>query len=63
MINFIGSVPAIADLAAVADCHVHDYGKAFKEGRKVGHATVRSVDSNSLQRRLAEISALMAADN
>ncbi|MBC55008.1 MAG: 5-(carboxyamino)imidazole ribonucleotide synthase [Gammaproteobacteria bacterium] len=63
MINFIGSVPAIADLAAVADCHVHDYGKAFKDGRKVGHATVRSIDSAILQRQLAAISVLMAAGN
>ncbi len=62
MINFIGSVPAISGLAAIADCHVHDYGKAFKEGRKVGHATVRSADSETLRRRLAEIEALMVAD-
>jgi len=63
MVNFIGSVPEIARLAAIADCHVHDYGKAFKDGRKVGHATVRSVDSDTLHRQLDEISLLMAADN
>lgn len=64
MINFIGSVPAIAELAAIADCHVHDYGKAFKDGRKVGHATVRSVDSESLHRQLTAVRVLaMAGDS
>lgn len=63
MVNFIGIVPGIAGLAAISDCHVHDYGKAFKEGRKVGHATVRSADEDTMQQRLNEIRALMSADN
>jgi len=63
MVNFIGSVPEIARLAAIAECHVHDYGKAFKEGRKVGHATVRSVDVETLHHQLDKIRALIAADN
>ena len=58
MINFIGEVPAISKLAAIADCHPHHYGKAFKPGRKVGHATVRCADSASLQSRIAEVQAL-----
>ncbi|HDZ10379.1 5-(carboxyamino)imidazole ribonucleotide synthase [Pseudohongiella sp.] len=62
MVNFIGSVPDIAGLAAIDDCHVHAYGKAFKEGRKVGHATVRSTSAQAVQRQLGEIRALMAAD-
>lgn len=63
MVNFIGSVPGIAGLAAISDCHVHDYGKAFKAGRKVGHATVRSADEDTMQQHLNEIRALMSADN
>ncbi|MEX2335242.1 MAG: 5-(carboxyamino)imidazole ribonucleotide synthase, partial [Pseudohongiella sp.] len=63
MINFIGSVPGINKLAAVADCHVHDYNKAFKDGRKVGHATVRSVDADTMRRQLGKVKALIAADN
>src|SRR5690606_31481152 len=35
MVNFIGSVPELAQLAAIDDCHPHHYGKAFKPGRKV----------------------------
>lgn len=60
MLNFIGEVPPIAKLAAVADCHPHHYGKAFKPGRKVGHATLRCADSATLSSRIAEVKALMS---
>ena len=40
MVNLIGGVPALADLAAIEDAHVHLYGKAPRPGRKVGHVTV-----------------------
>jgi 5-(carboxyamino)imidazole ribonucleotide synthase len=40
MVNLIGDVPALADLAAIEDAHVHLYGKAPRPGRKVGHVTV-----------------------
>lgn len=63
MINFIGTVPDVAGLAAIADCHVHDYSKAFKDGRKVGHATVRSADADTMHRQLSAIKALMAVDH
>lgn len=58
MLNFIGEVPPINQLTAIADCHPHHYGKAFKPGRKVGHATLRSANSASLQARIAEVRAL-----
>ena len=60
MLNFIGEVPAVAQVAAIDDCHLHHYGKAFKVGRKVGHATVRSADRATLQRQIAEVQALIA---
>ena len=59
MVNFIGEVPPMAVLAAIGDCHPHHYGKAFKAGRKVGHATVRSADMASLRARVAEVEALL----
>jgi len=62
MVNFIGRVPDIARLTAIADCHVHDYGKAFKQGRKVGHATVRSANVNAMHRQLNAVRALMVSD-
>lgn len=59
MLNFIGEVPAVAAVTSVADCHLHHYGKAFKAGRKVGHATLRCADPASLQQRIAEVQALI----
>ena len=55
MINFIGSVPDIEKIVALEECHLHHYGKAFKSGRKVGHATVRCQSAEQLQVRLAQL--------
>src|SRR5699024_8816602 len=59
MLNFIGSIPAAAEVLAVADCHLHDYSKAFKAGRKVGHATVRSRTAEQLQQQITELEKLL----
>lgn len=59
MLNFIGSIPATADVLAVADCHLHDYSKAFKTGRKVGHATLRSETAQQLQQQIVELEQLL----
>lgn len=59
MLNFIGEVPAVERVLAVPDCHLHHYGKAFKTGRKVGHATLRCTDRAHLQARIAEVQALL----
>ena len=60
MLNFIGSVPPVAKVIAIDDCHLHHYGKAFKVGRKVGHATLRSKDRATLDRQIAALEALIA---
>jgi 5-(carboxyamino)imidazole ribonucleotide synthase len=60
MVNFIGSVPAVEQVIAIEDCHLHHYGKAFKVGRKVGHATLRSQDMASLERQIGQVQALIA---
>ncbi|HEY6610816.1 MAG TPA: 5-(carboxyamino)imidazole ribonucleotide synthase [Pseudomonas sp.] len=59
MLNFIGSVPEVSKVVAIDDCHLHHYGKAFKAGRKVGHATLRSKDLATLKARIAEVEALI----
>jgi len=59
MLNFIGEVPAVSDVIAIEDCHLHHYGKAFKAGRKVGHATVRSKDRKTLDRQVKQVEALI----
>ncbi len=59
MVNFIGAVPDIAQLAAISDCHIHHYGKAFKDGRKVGHATLRCVNRTILEQQLKKLQSLI----
>jgi 5-(carboxyamino)imidazole ribonucleotide synthase len=59
MLNFIGEVPPVDKVAAIADCHLHHYGKAFKAGRKVGHATLRCKDLATLEARIREVEALI----
>ncbi len=59
MLNFLGEVPAVEKVTAIADCHLHHYGKAFKAGRKVGHATLRCKDMATLKARIAEVEALI----
>lgn len=39
MVNLIGHAPIAADLLAVRGARIHLYGKAPREGRKLGHAT------------------------
>jgi 5-(carboxyamino)imidazole ribonucleotide synthase len=59
MLNFIGSVPAVDKVIAIDDCHLHHYGKAFKVGRKVGHATLRSADRATLDRQITAVESLI----
>lgn len=40
MVNLIGAVPDPARVLAIPGAHLHDYGKAPRPGRKVGHITV-----------------------
>ena len=42
MLNWIGEMPAAEPVLSDACGHWHDYGKAPREGRKVGHATFRA---------------------
>lgn len=44
MLNFIGDMPDARALLGVPGAHWHDYGKAARVGRKVGHATLRADD-------------------
>ena len=48
MINLIGSMPERAPLLALSALHWHDYGKAARPGRKLGHVTL--IADNALVR-------------
>jgi 5-(carboxyamino)imidazole ribonucleotide synthase len=55
MINLIGSVPDSADVLAIADAHLHLYGKSPRPGRKLGHVTVHAGSKKELVERLAAL--------
>lgn len=59
MVNFIGTLPALADILEQPGVHSHFYGKAERPGRKVGHATVRAADEKTLEARLHRLLRLL----
>src|SRR5690606_15153556 len=62
MLSFIGEVPPVAKVIAIEDCHLNHYGKAFKAGRKVGHATLRCPDRATLDRQITAVESLIVRD-
>lgn len=48
MLNWIGAMPDAVAVLAQPGGHWHDYGKQPRDGRKVGHATLRSDDAAQL---------------
>ena len=61
MVNCIGGMPDHAAVLAVPGAHLHDYGKAPRRGRKVGHVTVVAHDAAALEPTLARVQELVAA--
>jgi 5-(carboxyamino)imidazole ribonucleotide synthase len=55
MLNCIGTMPDRASVLAVPDAHLHDYGKAPRSGRKLGHVTLRARDEKTLTERLESL--------
>src|SRR3954469_21980729 len=46
MVNCIGVMPSRDAVLAVPGAHLHDYGKAPRSGRKLGHVTVVAADED-----------------
>ena len=59
MLNWIGELPDAHAILDESDAHWHDYGKSPREGRKVGHATVRARDDATLASSLQRIGAAL----
>ena len=55
MLNWIGEMPNAETVLQENGGHWHDYGKSAREGRKVGHATVREDRVDQLAKSLAQI--------
>jgi 5-(carboxyamino)imidazole ribonucleotide synthase len=57
MLNWIGAMPEAGPVLRDPQGHWHDYGKTPREGRKVGHATLRADDAAALAEALARVGA------
>lgn len=55
MLNWIGAMPDPLPVLAQAGGHWHDYGKQARDGRKVGHATLRDDDADALASALLQV--------
>lgn len=55
MLNWLGAMPDPAPVLAQASGHWHDYGKQSRDGRKVGHATLRDDDAAALADALEQV--------
>jgi 5-(carboxyamino)imidazole ribonucleotide synthase len=55
MINLIGELPDAKQVLAIPSAHLHLYGKEPREGRKLGHVTVRAPSAEMLKSRFASL--------
>lgn len=58
MVNFIGEMPALTDVLKIPGAHYHDYGKAARPNRKLGHATLVCKTRKELMSRLKKFPGL-----
>jgi 5-(carboxyamino)imidazole ribonucleotide synthase len=58
MVNCLGVLPLRDAILGVTGAHLHDYGKASRAGRKVGHVTVTADSVEERDRRLAAVRAV-----
>ena len=62
MLNIIGHIPSREKVLAVEGAHLHLYGKAPTEKRKVGHVTLVGRSQVDLERGTAVLDALVTQD-
>jgi 5-(carboxyamino)imidazole ribonucleotide synthase len=62
MVNCIGALPDPRAVLAISGAHFHDYGKAPRPGRKVGHITITAGTIDELRERLAQVTGLPGTD-
>ncbi len=55
MLNWIGTMPDPVPVLSQVAGHWHDYGKQSREGRKVGHATLRDDNADALATALQQV--------
>lgn len=62
MLNWIGELPDATPVLAEPRAHWHDYGKAPRAGRKVGHATLCASGPAEMADRLARVARALGRD-
>ena len=62
MLNWIGAMPDAAPVLGEPGGHWHDYGKQPRDGRKVGHATLRADSREALRTALARVGAALGRE-
>jgi 5-(carboxyamino)imidazole ribonucleotide synthase len=62
MVNCVGTLPDPTELLRIPGAHLHDYAKAPRPGRKVGHVTVVASDDDALDDRVARVRELQIDD-
>jgi 5-(carboxyamino)imidazole ribonucleotide synthase len=55
MLNWIGAMPDANAVLREPGGHWHDYGKEPRDGRKVGHATLRADSASELRSALEKV--------
>ncbi len=59
MVNYIGTMPTADEILAIPGAHVHDYGKAPRPGRKLGHVTSVAATADERDARRAELETMV----
>jgi 5-(carboxyamino)imidazole ribonucleotide synthase len=62
MVNCVGALPDRESVLAIPGAHLHDYAKAPRPGRKVGHVTITAADADELRARVAPLRGLPGMD-
>ncbi len=62
MLNWIGAMPDAAAVLREPGGHWHDYGKEPRDGRKVGHATLRADAPAELAEALARVGSTLGRE-
>ena len=55
MVNLVGSLPGDPAALRAEGVYLHEYGKAARPGRKLGHVTVVAADAGSRDRKLSKV--------
>ena len=63
MLNWLGDMPDAGPVLACSGGHWHDYGKQPREGRKVGHATLRDDSTTALADGLVAVGAALGRED